>query len=136
MKKLKTLYSIFLLFYLNIFACMGEKDEQLKELIIEDLIIGNGKEAKYNSEIKVDYTGWLEDGTEFDSSLKAGRTPLLITLGIGQVIQGWDQGIPGMKAGGARKLTIPPHLGYGNRSVGSIPPNSTLIFEVNLLEVK
>ena len=118
------------------FGCIVEEDEKLKELIVEDLIIGSGKEAKPDSEIKGDYTGWLEDGTEFDSSLKEGRTPLSITLGIGQVIQGWDQGIPGMKVGGERRLTIPPHLGYGNRSVGSIPPNSTLIFEVNLLEVK
>ena len=121
---------------MNVFGCIGEEDEKLKELIVEDLIIGTGKEAKLDSEVKVDYTGWLEDGTEFDSSLKEGRTPLSITLGIGQVIQGWDQGVPGMKVGGKRRLTIPPHLGYGNRSVGSIPPNSTLIFEVNLLEVK
>ena len=136
MKKRKNTHLIFIFFFLNVFGCIGEEDEKLKELIVEDLIIGSGKEAKPDSEIKVDYTGWLEDGTEFDSSLKEGRTPLSITLGIGQVIQGWDQGVPGMKVGGKRKLTIPPHLGYGNRSVGSIPPNSTLIFEVNLLEVK
>ena len=136
MKKRKNTHLIFTFFFLNVFGCIGEEDEKLKELIVEDLIIGSGKEAKPDSEIKVDYTGWLEDGTEFDSSLKEGRTPLSITLGIGQVIQGWDQGVPGMKVGGKRRLTIPPHLGYGNRSVGSIPPNSTLIFEVNLLEVK
>ena len=136
MKKRKNTHLIFIFFFLNVFGCIGEEDEKLKELIVEDLIIGSGKEAKPDSEIKVDYTGWLEDGTEFDSSLKEGRTPLSITLGIGQVIQGWDQGVPGMKVGGERRLTIPPHLGYGNRSVGSIPPNSTLIFEVNLLEVK
>ncbi len=136
MKKRKNTHLIFIFFFLNVFGCIVEEDEKLKELIVEDLIIGSGKEAKPDSEIKVDYTGWLEDGTEFDSSLKEGRTPLSITLGIGQVIQGWDQGVPGMKVGGKRRLTIPPHLGYGNRSVGSIPPNSTLIFEVNLLEVK
>ena len=136
MKKRKNTHLIFTFFFLNVFGCIVEEDEKLKELIVEDLIIGSGKEAKPDSEIKVDYTGWLEDGTEFDSSLKEGRTPLSITLGIGQVIQGWDQGVPGMKVGGKRRLTIPPHLGYGNRSVGSIPPNSTLIFEVNLLEVK
>ncbi len=136
MKKRKNTHLIFIFFFLNVFGCIGEEDEKLKELIVEDLIIGTGKEAKLDSEVKVDYTGWLEDGTEFDSSLKEGRTPLSITLGIGQVIQGWDQGVPGMKVGGKRRLTIPPHLGYGNRSVGSIPPNSTLIFEVNLLEVK
>tara|TARA_B100001750_G_C15435337_1_gene560564 strand:+ start:614 stop:1024 length:411 start_codon:yes stop_codon:yes gene_type:complete len=135
-KKRKNTHLIFIFFFLNVFGCIGEEDEKLKELIVEDLIIGTGKEAKLDSEVKVDYTGWLEDGTEFDSSLKEGRTPLSITLGIGQVIQGWDQGVPGMKVGGKRRLTIPPHLGYGNRSVGSIPPNSTLIFEVNLLEVK
>ena len=122
-KKRTYTHLIFIFFFLNIFACIGEEDEKLKELIIEDLIIGSGKEAKPDSEIKVDYTGWLENGIEFDSSLKEGRTPLLITLGIGQVIQGWDQGIPGMKVGGKRRLTIPPHLGYGSRSGGSIPPN-------------
>ena len=117
------------------FACLGEEDKKMNELIIEDLIVGNGKEAKPGSESTVDYTGWLENGTEFDSSLSPERDPLLITLGIGQVIKGWDQGIPGMKVGGKRRLTIPPHLGYGGRSVGSIPANSTLIFEVNLLTV-
>lgn len=136
MKKRKNADLIFIFFFLAVFACIGKEDEKIKELIIEDLVIGSGKEAKPDSEVKVDYTGWLENGTEFDSSLKEGRTPLSITLGIGQVIQGWDQGVPGMKVGGKRRLTIPPHLGYGNRSVGSIPPNSTLIFEVNLLEVK
>ena len=135
MKKRTYTHLIFIFFFLNIFACIGEEDEKLKELIVEDLIIGTGKEAKLDSEVKVDYTGWLEDGTEFDSSLSPERDPLLITLGIGQVIKGWDQGIPGMKVGGKRRLTIPPHLGYGGRSVGSIPANSTLIFEVNLLAV-
>lgn len=122
----------FLLF--NTFACLGEEEKD--ELIIEDLVVGTGQEAKSGNVITVHYTGWLEDGTEFDSSLRPGRDPLVITLGIGQVIKGWDEGIPGMKVGGKRRLTIPPRLGYGSRAVGSIPANSTLIFEVELLDVE
>ena len=84
----------------------------------------------------IHYTGTLDDGTEFDSSRRSDRDPLVITLGVGEVIQGWDEGIPGMKVGGKRRLTIPPHLGYGSREIGSIPANSTLIFEVELLDVE
>ena len=104
-------------------------------LIIEDLQAGHGAEAEKGKEITVHYTGWLEDGTKFDSSLDR-RQPLTITLGAGQVIQGWDEGFGGMKEGGKRKLTIPPEMGYGARGVGGvIPPNATLIFEVELLKV-
>ncbi len=119
---------------LNVLACVD--DDENAELMIEDLIVGTGKEVKSGDVITVHYTGWLENGTEFDSSLRPGREPLVITLGIGQVIKGWDEGIPGMKVGGKRRLTIPPHLGYGNRAVGSIPANSTLIFDVELLDVE
>ena len=112
-----------------------DQDEDKGELIIEDLVVGQGVEAKEGNVITVNYTGWLENGTQFDSSLAPGRDPLVITLGAGQVIQGWDEGIPGMKVGGKRRLTIPPHLGYGNQAVGAIPANSTLIFEVDLLGV-
>ena len=81
------------------------------------------------------YTGWLQDGTKFDSSLDR-RQPLTIVLGAGQVIQGWDEGFSGMKEGGKRKLTIPPEMGYGARGAGGvIPPNATLVFEVELLKV-
>ena len=82
------------------------------------------------------YTGWLEDGTKFDSSLDRGR-PFEFTLGVGNVIKGWDQGVVGMKINGKRKLTIPPELGYGTRGAGNaVPPNATLIFEVELLAIK
>lgn len=104
-------------------------------LKIEDLKVGIGAEAKAGNTISVHYTGTLVDGKKFDSSLDRGE-PLSFTLGIGQVIKGWDEGVAGMKVGGKRKLTIPPELAYGARAIGSIPPNSTLIFEVELLGVK
>ena len=104
-------------------------------LIIEDIETGHGKEAVKGKEITVHYTGWLQDGTKFDSSLDR-RQPLTIVLGVGQVIQGWDEGFSGMKEGGKRKLTIPPEMGYGARGAGGvIPPNATLVFEVELLKV-
>lgn len=104
-------------------------------LIIEDLTVGNGAEAVKGKDITVHYTGWLTDGTKFDSSLDR-RQPLTITLGAGQVIRGWDEGFAGMKVGGKRKLTIPPEMGYGARGAGGvIPPNATLVFEVELLRV-
>ena len=104
-------------------------------LIIEDIEVGEGNLAVKNKEITVHYTGWLTDGTQFDSSIDR-KQPLSIVLGVGQVIKGWDQGIEGMKIGGKRKLTIPPELAYGNRAVGGvIPKNATLVFEVELLGV-
>jgi len=133
-KTMQKLYLLTTVVYLIFFACM-DQDEDKGELIIEDLVVGQGVEAKEGNVITVNYTGWLENETQFDSSLSPGRDPLLITLGAGQVIQGWDEGIPGMKVGGKRRLTIPPHLGYGNQAVGAIPANSTLIFEVDLLGV-
>jgi FKBP-type peptidyl-prolyl cis-trans isomerase FkpA len=114
------------------------KDEAIVngELIIEDLAVGEGAEAEKNSIVTVNYTGSLTDGTKFDSSLNPGRTPFRFTIGAGQVISGWDEGVPGMKVGGKRKLTIPPNMGYGNQDMGVIPPNSTLIFEIDLLIVE
>ncbi|QIP48166.1 FK506-binding protein [Kingella kingae] len=104
-------------------------------LIIEDVQEGTGKIAEKGKDITVHYTGYLTDGTKFDSSLDR-RQPLTITLGVGQVIRGWDEGFGGMKEGGKRKLTIPPEMGYGSHAVGGvIPANSTLIFEVELLRV-
>lgn len=104
-------------------------------LIIEDVQEGTGKIAEKGKDITVHYTGYLTDGTKFDSSLDR-RQSLTITLGVGQVIRGWDEGFGGMKEGGKRKLTIPPEMGYGSRAVGGvIPANSTLIFEVELLRV-
>ena len=102
-------------------------------LKIEDLLVGDGEAAKAGQQVSVHYTGWLLDGTKFDSSLDRGR-PFSFPLGQGRVIKGWDQGCEGMKIGGKRKLTIPPHLGYGARGAGGvIPPNATLVFEVELL---
>ncbi|HTM22335.1 MAG TPA: FKBP-type peptidyl-prolyl cis-trans isomerase [Kofleriaceae bacterium] len=104
-------------------------------LEIQDLVVGNGAEAKSGARVSVHYTGWLTNGTKFDSSLDRGK-PFQFQLGAGQVIKGWDQGVAGMKIGGKRKLTIPPDLGYGARGAGGvIPPNATLIFEVELLGV-
>ena len=106
-------------------------------LLIEDLIVGDGAEAKDYNKVVVNYTGKLEDGSVFDSSLNPGRSPFTFTLGAGSVIKGWDQGLKDMKVGGKRKLIIPPELAYGENGAGSaVPPNATLIFEVELLEVE
>lgn len=102
---------------------------------IEIMIPGNGDEAKNGDKITVNYVGTLEDGTKFDSSIDRG-TPFSFVLGAGQVIKGWDIGVEGMKIGEKRKLTIPPDLAYGSSGVaGAIPPNATLIFEVQLLSI-
>ena len=102
-------------------------------LIIEELTLGDGEIATSGQQVTVHYTGWLTDGTKFDSS-KDRDDPFEFGLGAGQVIRGWDEGVQGMKIGGSRKLTIPPALGYGARGAGGvIPPNATLVFEVELL---
>ena len=104
------------------------------ELVIEDLTLGTGAEAKAGDPVTVHYTGWLTDGTQFDSSV--GGQPFQFMLGQGEVIPGWDQGVAGMKVGGKRKLTIPPDLGYGaSGAAGVIPPNATLVFEVELISI-
>ncbi len=103
-------------------------------LEIADVVAGTGAEAKAGDKVTVHYTGTLADGTVFDSSKTRG-TPFPFTLGAGQVIQGWDTGVAGMKVGGTRKLVIPPELAYGSQARGPIPPNSTLTFVVELLEV-
>jgi len=106
-------------------------------LQIEDLKVGTGPEAKAGDTISVNYSGALENGTVFDASEKHGG-PATFQIGVGQLIKGWDEGIPGMKVGGKRKLIVPPSLGYGSQNVGNglIPPNSTLFFEVELLSVQ
>ena len=107
-----------------------------EKLEMKDLVVGKGTEAKTGDAVKVHYVGTLPDGKEFDSSKKHNQ-PFDFELGAGRVIKGWDQGVAGMKIGGKRKLTVPPSLGYGARGFPPvIPPNSTLIFEVELLEVK
>jgi FKBP-type peptidyl-prolyl cis-trans isomerase len=105
------------------------------ELKIEDETVGSGAEAKTGDTVSVNYVGTLQDGTKFDSSYDRNQ-PFDFTLGSGQVIKGWDQGVVGMKVGGKRKLTIPPDLGYGAQAQGPIPANSTLIFEIELLNIK
>jgi len=105
------------------------------ELKMEDKKVGTGAVAEAGKSVSVHYTGWLTDGTKFDSSKDHGQ-PFAFQLGAGQVIKGWDQGVAGMKVGGIRKLTIPPSLGYGEQGAGGvIPPNATLVFEVELLGV-
>jgi FKBP-type peptidyl-prolyl cis-trans isomerase len=101
-----------------------------------DLQVGAGDTAKPGDLVTVHYTGWLVDGAKFDSSVDR-RQPFSFPLGAGRVIKGWDEGVAGMKVGGKRKLTIPPDLGYGARGAGGvIPPNATLLFDVELLEVR
>jgi peptidylprolyl isomerase len=102
----------------------------------EDIVAGTGESPSPGKIVKVHYTGWLEDGTKFDSSLDHGDQPIDFPIGVGRVIKGWDEGVMTMKVGGKRKLVIPPQLGYGARGGGPIPPNSTLVFEVELLGVK
>jgi FKBP-type peptidyl-prolyl cis-trans isomerase len=111
---------------------MTQIDTQLK---IEDITIGTGSEVKSGDNILIHYLGTLENGQKFDSSYDR-KEPFEVQIGVGYVIKGWDQGVVGMKVGGKRKLTIPPELGYGSREIpGVIPANSTLIFEVELIEI-
>jgi FKBP-type peptidyl-prolyl cis-trans isomerase FkpA len=105
-------------------------------LQIEELTVGTGATATAGQEVIVHYTGWLTNGNKFDSS-KDRNDPFIFPLGQRNVIAGWDEGVQGMQVGGVRKLTIPPELGYGARGAGGvIPPNATLVFEVELLEVR
>jgi FKBP-type peptidyl-prolyl cis-trans isomerase FkpA len=117
--------------------------EKVNQLIIKDTLVGKGREAEAGFNVTVHYTGWLYDpskpegkGTKFDSSVER-HEPFVFFLGGGQVIQGWDQGFAGMKVGGKRTLIIPPDMGYGAYGAGGvIPPNATLIFDVELLAIK
>jgi FKBP-type peptidyl-prolyl cis-trans isomerase FkpA len=129
------------------YGCGSESENmglsKITELVMNDDVAGSGNEAAAGRQVTVHYTGWLYDqaradhkGKKFDSSRDHGE-PFAFRLGAGQVIRGWDQGVAGMKVGGKRTLTIPPQLGYGSRGAGDdIPPNATLLFEVELLDVR
>lgn len=116
---------------------------KMTELVQTDVVVGEGAEAQAGMDVSVHYTGWLYDeaapdhkGAKFDSSRDRGQ-PFGFPLGAGRVIKGWDQGVAGMKVGGQRTLVIPPELGYGARGAGgAIPPNATLVFDVELLDVR
>lgn len=111
-------------------------DDIMSAMKIEDIQVGTGQEVKSGDTVVVHYTGTLENGTKFDSSVDRG-TPFTTQIGVGMVIRGWDEGIPGMKVGGKRKLTIPSQLAYGEQGAPpAIPANATLVFEVEVLEVK
>ncbi len=115
-------------------ACGSDNPAGPTALVIDDLVVGTGATAVAGDTITVNYVGTLTSGQKFDSSYDRG-TPFTFRLGAGAVIAGWDQGIPGMRVGGKRRLTIPPNLGYGNQQVGPIPANSTLLFEVELVSI-
>jgi FKBP-type peptidyl-prolyl cis-trans isomerase len=124
-------------------ASRGSTGAKVSELVKSDVKLGSGTEATAGRTVVVHYTGWLHapdapdgHGTRFDSSLDRG-TPFSFVLGAGRVIRGWDEGVAGMKVGGKRTLVIPAHLGYGKRGAGGvIPPDATLVFDVELIEVK
>lgn len=128
-----------LFFMQGLSTVLGADPESVKTfsgLQYVDLVTGDGREAHVGETAFVHYTGWLEDGTKFDSSVDRGE-PFSFRLGAGRVIKGWDEGVVGMRIGTKRKLIIPPHLGYGSRGAGRIiPPNATLIFEVELLDLR
>lgn len=108
---------------------------ELSKLVIDDVVLGNGVEASASDTVVVHYTGTLQNGQQFDSSYERG-TPFTFELGKGRVIDGWEQGIAGMKVGGKRILVIPSELAYGASGAGPIPPNATLVFAVEMLEIK
>ena len=116
------------------------QDKEIKELIITDNKVGEGRKAEKGLTVTVHYTGWLyekgEKTSKFDSSVDR-REPFSFVLGVGQVIKGWDQGVSGMQVGGSRTIIIPSDMGYGSRGAGNvIPPNSDLIFDVELIEIQ
>lgn len=114
---------------------LGTMEERPSGLYVHDQQVGTGAEASAGQTVTVHYTGWLPDVTEFDSSRRG--EPYEVAIGQGNVIDGWDEGIPGMKVGGKRRLVIPPALAYGERGMGAeIPPSATLVFDVELLGVR
>ncbi len=126
MKKLLVLFVLF---------SVGSMFAEASDLVIKDVKKGTGKEALKGNVVLVHYSGYLTNGTKFDSSVDRGK-PFSFVLGTGEVIKGWDKGVAGMREGGKRKLTIPPYMGYGERGAPPvIPPNATLVFDVELLKV-
>lgn len=121
---------------IGLVGCGGGEESPTgpSSLTIEDLTVGTGTTAASGDTVRVHYVGTLMNGTKFDSSYDTG-TPFTFKIGAGQVIAGWEQGVPGMKVGGKRRLTIPPSLAYGSQAVGPIPANSTLRFEIDLLSI-
>lgn len=122
---------------LGLAACGGDNGvspSATGTLGIEDLVVGTGATAATGDTVTVHYLGTLQNGTKFDSSYDRNQ-PYVFRIGAGQVIAGWDQGLPGMRVGGRRKLTIPPSLAYGTSGYGPIPPNATLVFEIELLSI-
>ena len=136
--KMKRVLSVILL-SLTMVACSSDSPEATvtsSGLQIEELVVGEGESARVGATAVVHYTGWLVDGTKFDSSVDRD-SPFDFVIGEGRVIKGWDEGVATMRVGGKRKLTIPPDLAYGDRGAGDvIPPGATLVFEVELLEVR
>lgn len=128
--------SLLALFLIGIVACSGDSPSESSggSLGIQDLAVGSGAVVAVGDSATVHYVGTLQNGTVFDSS-RSRNQPFTFRVGAGQVIAGWDRGVPGMRIGGRRRLTVPPSLGYGSQAVGSIPPNSTLIFEIELLSI-
>ena len=135
---MKRVLSVILL-ALTMVGCSSDSPEATvtsSGLQIEELVVGEGESARVGATAVVHYTGWLVDGTKFDSSVDRD-SPFDFVIGEGRVIKGWDEGVATMRVGGKRKLTIPPDLAYGDRGVGDvIPPGATLVFEVELLEVR
>jgi FKBP-type peptidyl-prolyl cis-trans isomerase len=127
---------LFVVITLALAACGGDSGTSPSggTLGIQDLVVGGGPVAAAGDTVTVHYVGTLTSGARFDSSYDRGQ-PFTFRVGAGQVIAGWDQGVPGMRVGGRRRLTVPPSLGYGNQAVGPIPANSTLIFEIELLSI-
>jgi FKBP-type peptidyl-prolyl cis-trans isomerase len=133
-KRFAILSSLLSLVMLTAAAC-SDSPSGPSSLVVQDLVVGTGAVAASGDTITVHYVGRLQGGGQFDSSYDRNQ-PYTFTLGTGQVIAGWDQGIPGMRVGGKRRLTIPPSLGYGSQQYGPIPPDSTLIFDVELLSIE
>ena len=113
----------------------ADDNGNVKSMIIDDIKMGDGAEVKSGNTVAVHYIGTHQDGTEFDNSKKRGE-PFTFTVGGGQVIKGWDEGLVGMKVGGQRVLIIPPDKAYGEKGIGPIPPNATLVFAIELVEIK